>query len=122
VKIRKVSASILDQRPVRSSKLSPRERKRRALDSKLEIAVRATAANSDIAFRVDLDQGDKLPTVRAAFYGIRERTGAAGVNIFTKNGVLFIANRPQTRGRRRCDGGTLRPFLRSTDGPKRDSK
>jgi len=55
-----------------------------------------------VAFRLDLDDGEKPATLRLAFIRVRERTGASEVNLFTRDGVHIVANRPQARGRRRA--------------------
>jgi hypothetical protein len=103
LKIRKVSADFLDQRPdTKRRGLSPREFRRVALENELEVAIRAAAADANAAFRVDLEATEKAPTIRFAFNRVRERTGVAGVNLFTREGVLIVANRPQMRGRRRA--------------------
>lgn len=102
MKIRKVSAELLDpskhssQRPV-----SAREQRRRALEQGLEAAVRRADREPQAAFKIDLDEADKAPTIRLAFIRVKERVGLSEVNIFSRDGALFIAKRPQTRGRGR---------------------
>lgn len=102
MKIRKVDAARLD-RPAATGQreLSPRDRRRLALEATLERVISAAQADAAAAFIVDLDAEDKVPTVRLAFRRVQERVGASSVNLFTRAGQLIIANRPQTRGRRR---------------------
>lgn len=99
MKIRKVSAELLDARPA-DRPLSHRAMKRRALEAALEGAIRLADAESQAAFRIDLDAGEKPATVRLAFIRVRQRLGATQVNIFKRDDSLYIAKRPQTRGRR----------------------
>jgi len=96
-----VSADVLDRPPRRPQReLSPRERRRLALEAALENAISSAKVDPSAAFRVDLEQGEKVPAVRLAFNRVRERLAAGGVNLLSRDSVLFIANRPQTRGRR----------------------
>lgn len=101
MKVRKVSAALLDSRSRANRRaISPREQRRIDLEAKLEQAIRGAAADPMVAFRLDLEDSEKPPTVRLAFTRVRDRTGATEVNLFTRNGVLIVANRPQVRGRR----------------------
>lgn len=101
MRIRKVSADVLE--PVARSQrreLSPREQKRRSLESKLDRAIRQAAQDGNSVFRLDLED-EKPATVRLALKRVRDKVGAEGVNLFTRDGSLIIAKRPQSRGRRR---------------------
>jgi hypothetical protein len=80
--------------------MSPRERRRRELEDALASAIRSSQTDENAAFKVDLETGDKVPTIRLAFNRVRERLGANTVNLFSRGNSLYIANRPQTRGRR----------------------
>ena len=104
MRIRRVSADRLDKpaRQARRRVLSPRERRRLALERQLESAITAANATEGAAFRVELGSEDKVPTVRLAFNRVRERVQAPAVNLLARNGALFIAKRPQSRGRRRA--------------------
>ena len=102
MKIRRVSAEVLDatkqaaQRPP-----SERERRRLALEKRLERVVRQASADAKAAYRLVLEDGEKAPTVRLAFSRVRDRLGASDVNLFARGGALIVAKRPQRRGRRR---------------------
>lgn len=100
MKIRKVSADVLDRPSRRARALSPREQRRIALERELETAIGRASANASAAFLIDLDADEKPATVRLAFNRVRDRTGSADVNLFSRGGTLLIAKRPQTRGRR----------------------
>jgi hypothetical protein len=100
VKIRKVSADLLEPSKTSSQRpLSARELRRLALEQDLEAALRRADSEPQAAFKIDLDEGDKAPTIRLAFLRVKERVGLSGVNLFSRDGALFIAKRPQTRGR-----------------------
>jgi hypothetical protein len=101
LKVRKVSADVLESKKTSSAKSpSPRELRRMALERKLERAIRGASDDPSAAFRLDLDDDEKVPTLRQAFGRVRERLGADEVNLFARDGTLIIAKRPQTRGRR----------------------
>jgi len=99
LKIRKISADVLEPKKTSERAPSPRELRRIALERKLERAIRSASDDPSAAFRLDLDDGEKVPTVRQAFGRVRERLGADEVNLFARDGSLIIAKRPQTRGR-----------------------
>lgn len=102
MKIRKVSAELLEPSKASSRRpLSAREQRRRALEQALEAAVRRADGEPQAAFKIDLEKEDKAPTVRLAFFRVKERVGLSDVNLFSRDGALFIAKRPQTRGRSR---------------------
>lgn len=102
MKIRKVSAELLNPgRDKGGRPPSARELRRRALEKELDRAIRAAEADPQMALQVTLDEGEKAATVRAAFGRVREQAGSTGVNLFARDGTLYIAKRPQTRGRRR---------------------
>lgn len=100
MKIRKVSADVLDQPRRRERTPSARELRRMALERLLESAIRRASENEAAAFVVELDD-EKAATVRLAFNRVRDRLRASDVNLFSRSGSLFIAKRAQTRGRRR---------------------
>lgn len=97
VTIRRVSADALDRTTGRPG---PREAKRMEVERALERAIQGAEKDQAIAFRLALEEGDKASTVRAAFNRARDRTGATTVNLLTVEGHLYIAQRPQQRGRR----------------------
>jgi hypothetical protein len=99
VKIRKISAEILDT-PARSRTLSPREQRRIELEEKLETVIRSAQEDTGTAFRIQPDDGEKLSTLRLAFKRVKTRVGATGVNLFTVGDDLIVAQREQRRGRR----------------------
>lgn len=102
MKIRKVGADILS--PARQASQRPpsaREQRRMALEKKLERVVRQAREDADSAFRLVLDDEEKRPTVRQAFLRVRDRLGAAEVNLFTRGDAMIVAKQPQRRGRRR---------------------
>lgn len=102
MKIRKVSAALLEPAATSTQRrVSARERRRRALEQGLERALRRANREPQAAFKIDLDEGDKAPTIRLAFLRVKERVGLSEVNLFSRDGALFIAKRPQTRGRGR---------------------
>lgn len=101
LKIRKVSADVLEPSKGESARsMSPREQRRLALEAKLEQVVRRAADDPNAAFRLELEDGEKAPTVRQAFRRVRDRMGANDVNLFARDESLIVAKRPQTRGRR----------------------
>ncbi len=101
MKIRKVSADVLEPSKRESARsLSQREQRRLALEAKLEQVVRRAADDPSAAFRLHLEDGEKAPTVRQAFGRVRDRLGADEVNLFARDDSLIVAKRPQTRGRR----------------------
>jgi hypothetical protein len=101
MKIRKVSADVLEPSKRQTSRsLSPREQRRLALESKLEQVMRRAADDPEAAFRLELEEGEKAPTVRQAFRRVRDRLGTDEVNLFARDESLIVAKRPQTRGRR----------------------
>ncbi len=105
MKIRRVSAELLEPSKNTSQRpLSPREQRRRALEQDLEAAVQRADREPQAAFKIDLEEGDKAPTIRLAFLRVKERLGLSAVNLFSRDGALFIAKRPQTRGRGRRGG------------------
>ena len=99
MQIRKVSPDVLSHKPAMPRAPSPREIKRRKLESALEVVIRKAAADPDAAFRVTLLADEKLPTVRAAFRRAKARVGADTVNLVTVESDLYIASTPQRRGR-----------------------
>jgi cyanophycinase-like exopeptidase len=101
MKIRKVSADLLDARSSgRGQALSPRAQKRARLESTLHEAIQRANAQPDAAFLIELEADEKPATVRQAFQRVKSRSGANEVNLFARDGLLLIAKRPQTRGRR----------------------
>ena len=101
MKIRKVSADLLDaRRPGRTQAMSPRAQKRAQLESTINEAIQRAGANHDAAFLIELEADEKPATVRQAFQRVKSRSGANEVNLFAREGLLLIAKRPQTRGRR----------------------
>jgi hypothetical protein len=105
VKIRRVSAALLEPSKTSSQRpLSARELRRRALERDLEAALRRADGEPQAAFKIDLEEGDKAPTIRLAFLRVRQHVGLSGVNLFSRDGALFMAKRPQTRGRGRRGG------------------
>jgi len=101
LKIRKVSADVLEPSKGESARsMSPREQRRLALEATLEQVVRRAADDPNAAFRLELEDGEKAPTVRQAFRRVRDRMGANDVNLFARDESLIVAKRPQTRGRR----------------------
>jgi hypothetical protein len=101
VKIRKVTADVLS--PAKRAAARPpsaREQRRLALEKKLERVVQEAARDAGAAFRLMLEDGEKPPTVRQAFVRVRDRLGAADVNLFTRGDAMIVARRPQRRGRR----------------------
>jgi hypothetical protein len=99
VKIRKVSAELLET--TRARALSPREQRRLEMERRLDEAIRGADADPSSAYRVQLEAGEKLATVRQAFNRVKARIGVDGVNLFKLDEDLVIAKREQRRGRRR---------------------
>ena len=101
MKIRKVSADVLDRPAARRERtLSPREKRRLALQERLAKAITGAQQDQSTAFQLELETGEKASTMRVAFNRVRDRLDAKEVNLFSRDGTLLIANRPQTRGRR----------------------
>ena len=101
MKIRKVSADLLDAHSsAQPAALSPRAQKRTRLENTLDDAIERADQNPEAAFRVELEADEKPATIRQAFQRVKSRTGANEVNLFARDGMLLIAKRPQTRGRR----------------------
>ncbi len=97
----KVSASALDAKQDQPRPLSPRELRRQAIERTLARAIRGAARDGgQIAYRVILERDDKASTIRAAFRRVKGQEGSADVNLLTVGGGLFVAKRPQRRGRR----------------------
>ena len=98
---RKVSADLLDARSSgRTQAMSPRAQKRARLESTINEAIQRANANPDAAFLVELEADEKPATVRQAFQRVKSRSSANEVNLFAREGLLLIAKRRQTRGRR----------------------
>lgn len=101
VTIARVPASALDSKEGQPRALSPRELKRQALERSLRLAVRRAAADGErAAYRVVLEPDDKVSTIRAAFSRVKEAEGTADVNLLSLGDALYVAKRPQRRGRR----------------------
>lgn len=98
--IHKVSAARLDATPDRPRRLSAREARRQALERALGRAITGAHENRDTAYKLILEADDKQSTVRLAFNRTKARLGAADVNLLAADGGLWIAKRPQRRGRR----------------------
>ena len=79
---------------------TPRQRKRRELESVLRAAVDGARQDAAFAYLVTLEADDKHSGVRAAFKRVKERAGATEVNLVTVGSALYIARTPQRRGRR----------------------
>lgn len=101
MKIRKVSAALLEPAKSAERPLSPGARRRRALERDLERVLRRADRDPNAAFKLDLDEGDKAATIRLAFLRVKQRVALSEVNLFLRDGSLFVAKRPQTRGRGR---------------------
>lgn len=99
MKITKVDAAVLDTRP-QQPQSTPRQRARAELERALGKAITDAHADGRSAYRVRLDEGEKASTVRLAFNRARLNSGLQGVNLLKVGNELFIARRPQTRGRR----------------------
>ncbi len=99
MKVTKVSATVLDT-PSQPRGLTPRQLARLELDRSLEKAISDAHADKSAAFRLRLDAGEKVATIRVAFNHAKTGTGHSDVNLFKVSDDLFIAARPQRRGRR----------------------
>jgi hypothetical protein len=102
LKIRKVSPTAFETPAATATKeLTPRQRARLELEQTIDEALRAAAGDADAAFRLTLDDGEKPATIRQAFNRVKTRTpSGADVNLISHDGELYIAKRPQRRGRR----------------------
>ena len=79
---------------------TPRQRRRRELESVLRDAIDGARRDADFAYKVTLEPDDKLAGVRAAFKRVKERVSATEVNLVTVGSSLYIAKVPRRRGRR----------------------
>ena len=93
MKLRRVPADVLLHKPVPKA-LSPRARKRAELEATLAPVIRDAAADPGVAFRVTLDEDERIAAVRAAVKRVRQRVGALDVNVVTIDGQPYIAARP----------------------------
>ena len=98
--IRQVPAAVFLPTAAQPRPPSPRELKRRELEAALGRVIAAVAHDSGLAFLVTLEEGEKLPTVRAAFNAAKAHQGGGAVNLVTVAGNLYIAATPLRRGRR----------------------
>jgi hypothetical protein len=78
MQLRKVPADALLSNPVPMT-LSPRARKRAELDAALEPIIRDATADSGVAFRVTLDEDERIGGVRAAVKRAWDRVDEPGV-------------------------------------------
>ncbi len=99
MKVTKVSATVLDAPPPPHG-LTPRQLARQELEKSLEKAISDAHGDASAAFRLRLDAGEKVATIRGAFGRAKTRAGHGDVNLFKVGDDLFIAARPQKRGRR----------------------
>ena len=99
--IRRVNSSAFDAKPEGQRAASPRELKRLALERVLATALRGAAQDGGrVAYEVVLEPGDKVSTIKSAFKRVKTAARDTEVNLLTVGDSLYVAKRPQTRGRR----------------------
>lgn len=79
---------------------TPRQRRRRELETALQEAIEGARQDPTAAYQVTLDADEKASGVRTAFKRVRDRVGASDINLVTVDSTLYIAQVPQRRGRR----------------------
>jgi hypothetical protein len=101
MRITKVSADVLSS-PAKPKALSPREQKRLAMEARLqEVIEEASRSDGSEVYRVTPSDGEKAATVKLAFKRVKDRVGAAAVNLRTVGGDIFVGRMPPSnRGRK----------------------
>lgn len=84
MKARKVSADVFSDNSV---------------DSELLSIIKRAEKNPDSAYKVTLDDGETEQSFRYTFRKVKKASGIESVNLFKVNDELYVANRPQKRGR-----------------------
>ena len=87
--------------PAKPKALTPAQLRRVHLERDLEQAISAARSDTESAFKLILEPGEKFPTVRLAFNRVRDRLHAGEVNLHKRGDDIYIAALAQTRGRRR---------------------
>lgn len=101
VTISRVSSAAFDAVKERPRQPSARELRRQGLEKALARAIRGAAQDGGrIAYRLILERDDKASTVKAAFGRVKQAEGVVDVNLLTVGNALYVAQRPQRRGRR----------------------
>lgn len=99
-RIARVSAAALDAKTDKPKQLGSRELKRLALETTLARAIRGASQHGGrVAYRVILEKDDKSSTIKSAFKRVRQAEGIGDINLLTVDGGLYVAKRPQRRGR-----------------------
>jgi hypothetical protein len=103
VKIREANLAELAPKERKPRELSPRQLAIRKRDQLIGNVLRELeAAPKALIKKVELDDGERLPTIRAAITK-QIRRQKSSVNVAVRNGVIFLAVGPLPRAGRRAE-------------------